>query len=390
MTKIIIFILLIAPAFTTAAPTAKNKADIYQTIAGELLKDCTGAGKAVAVAGFSYSDGRDSHDGGVVAERITTELVKLNRFKVVERKEIEKVFSELKFQRSGAINPDSVKEIGKMLGADLMTVGTLIELPNKQLELNVRIVVVESGEILAASTAKIEKDWMNQYRILIEEQNKTIEKHVKDANAFYEKGVIYLDLREYDNAIGSFGIAISINPTQANAYLGRGNAFRSKIEWDKAIDDYSKAIVIDPKNAVAYANRGNLYGMKREYDKAIADYSEVIAITPDSAEAYYNRGYAYGGKGISEDGREMIEDYSRAIAIDPKFVRAYCARGWIYEVKGEYDKAIKDYSESIKIAPKFYRGYEMRGMLYRKVGESVKAVTDEEKSKSLLKDSTFD
>ena len=132
MTKIIISLLLIAPVFASAAPAqAEAKTNIYRTITDDLLKDCTGVNKTIAVAGFSYSDGRDSRDGGVVAERITTELVKLKKFKVIERKEIEKVFEELKLQRSGAIDSDSAKDIGKMLGADWVVVGTLTELPDK-------------------------------------------------------------------------------------------------------------------------------------------------------------------------------------------------------------------------------------------------------------------
>jgi len=64
MKKIIILTLLLAPAFAWAGDSPKP--NVYKTLASELLKDCTGTDKAVAVAGFSYSDGRDSRDGGVV------------------------------------------------------------------------------------------------------------------------------------------------------------------------------------------------------------------------------------------------------------------------------------------------------------------------------------
>lgn len=109
MTRIIISLLLMAPVYAKSAPAADVKANIYQTITYDLLKDCTGVDKKIAVAGFSYSDGRDSRDGGVVAERMTTELVKTKKIKVIERKEIEKVFEELKLQRSGAIDATSAK-----------------------------------------------------------------------------------------------------------------------------------------------------------------------------------------------------------------------------------------------------------------------------------------
>ena len=177
-----------------------KKADSYQTIASELLKNCEGLDKKIAVAGFSYSDGRDSRDGGVVADRMTTELVKAKKFKVIERKEIEKVFEELKVQRSGAIDSDSAKEIGKMLGADWIVVGTLTELPNRQLELNARLVGVESGEILNAAGYRIVKDWVDQYKKLLAEQTEILKTNTKDAKTFYERGTVYAESRPPDVA----------------------------------------------------------------------------------------------------------------------------------------------------------------------------------------------
>ncbi|HAF96067.1 MAG: hypothetical protein A2021_01570 [Elusimicrobia bacterium GWF2_52_66] len=411
MTKIIIFILLIAPAFTTAAPTAKNKADIYQTIAGELLKDCTGAGKAVAVAGFSYSDGRDSRDGGVVAERITTELVKSKKFKVIERKEIEKVFEELKLQRSGAINPDSAKEIGQMLGADWVVVGTLTELPDKQLELNTRLVSVESGEIINAAKTQIKKDWLDQYKKLLEEQNKVIKKNSKDAQAFYERGTMYADLGQYDNAIGSFGIAISIDPTHLMAYFGRGNVYYAKRDFDKVIEDFSKAIAIDPKftgayyerglaynekgeynkgiedflrvildvpkNAGAHSALGSIYASKREYDKAIKEHSVALEIDPKDAGEYSNRGGAYVQNGELDKG---IEDFSKAIEIDPREATIYTNRGIAYSQKREWAEAIEDFSMAILINPKDAYSYAFRGHMYQGKGECSKALDDVNKA----------
>jgi tetratricopeptide (TPR) repeat protein len=374
---------------------ATKQAAVYQTIANELLKDYEGTDKTIAVARFSYSDGRDSRDGGIVAERITTELVKLKEFKIIERKEIEKVFEELKLQRSGAIDSDSVKEIGKMLGADWMVVGTITELPDKELELNTRLVRVESGEILNAINAKIGKDWLDRYRELLEEQNKTIRENVKDAKAFYERGITNTDLAEYDNAIAAFGIAIAISPTYAEAYRGRGLAYHSKGENDKTIEDFSKAIAIDPKNADAYNYRGFIYGIKGEYDKGIADHSKAIEINPKNADAYSARGRKYTLKGEYD---KAIEDYSKLIAIDPKDGLAYILRGGVYQKKGEvkkaeadfeksgslralkmdsaYDKEIEKHSKAIEVNPKDAKAYFERGLRYATIGAYDKAIDD--------------
>lgn len=139
---------------------ARNSGE-YGPIVGALLKDYRGDGKTIAVAGFSYADGRASTDGKIVSERITTELIKLKKLKVVERREIEKVLGELKLQVSGQMDQASAKRLGLMLGADLLIVGTLTELPGGKIELNARLAGVESGEAVSAVSGTVERNWLN-------------------------------------------------------------------------------------------------------------------------------------------------------------------------------------------------------------------------------------
>jgi hypothetical protein len=150
----------IARRYGVASGSAKNS-DEYGPIITSLLKSYLGDGKVIAVPGFSYADGRVSTDGNVVAARFTTELVNRKTMRVVERKEIEKVLGELKLQNTGAIDPESAKKVGLMLGADLLVIGAMVELPGKVLELNIRLASVESGEAVAAVTGRVLKDWVN-------------------------------------------------------------------------------------------------------------------------------------------------------------------------------------------------------------------------------------
>ena len=402
MKKVVAFLLLITPIFASAKVESEAKT-VYQTIAGELLIDCTGVDKKVAVAGFSYSDGRDSRDSGVVAERITTELVKAKEIKVIERKEIEKVFGELQLQRSGAIDPDSAKEIGKMLGADWVVVGTLTELHDMQLELNARLVGVESGEIINAANTTIKKDWLDQYEKLLEEQNKAIEKNGKDAKSFYERGRTNADLKDYERAIANFGIAITINPVYWEAYLARAVAYVNGIsDWDKALDDVNKAIEIDPQKksssgASSYRIRGILYFQKGEYDKTISDSAKAIEINPKDAYAYYWRGRAHYAQeraiGSSEIEKyiydkakailvKAIKAYSKAIELKPELWDTYYWRGLAFYMNGEHDKAIADLTQAIKVGPESesYDSYFWRGFAYYQEGRRTVGVRDVAKS----------
>lgn len=183
MKTLLAVLLFCAPVSAGAASSGA-----YRDLARELLKNSSGTEKKIGVANFTYADGRVSGDGDVISGRITTELVRLKKFKVTERKEIEKVFEELKLQSSGAIGAESIKDIGKTLGADWLILGTLTELSGRRIEVNARLVGVESAEIISACTVKVKKDWNDKPAAEGGE------------HGFKDGG----ELKEYDKAIRSY------------------------------------------------------------------------------------------------------------------------------------------------------------------------------------------
>jgi curli biogenesis system outer membrane secretion channel CsgG len=183
--------LLLSPALACAleAP-ASGTSGAYGKMVRDLLKNCSGD-KKIAVANFTYPDGRSSGDGDVVSERLTTELVRIKKFRVAERREIEKVFDELKLQGSGAIGTDSVKSIGKMVGADWLILGTLTELSGARIEINARLVGVESGEIINAAGVKVKKDWLDKQK---KDDPEGVEIKKNDQLDEYDKAILkYMD-----------------------------------------------------------------------------------------------------------------------------------------------------------------------------------------------------
>lgn len=142
-------------------PGGVKNADAYRALLGELLDGARAEGKTIAIADFTYADGRASSDGNVVAARVTTELIKMKDLRVVERKQLQKILAELNLQRSGVVDQDSAKKLGRVLGADLLVLGSLDELPGKLLEVNLRLASVESGQAVSAASGQINKDWLD-------------------------------------------------------------------------------------------------------------------------------------------------------------------------------------------------------------------------------------
>lgn len=108
----------------------------------------------IAVLDFQVQGGRNENDmGKIVAEWLITALVKEGRFDVIERRLLEKVLQEQKMGVSGLVDEGSASKLGRVLGAKVVITGSVLEFQNI-LEVNARIIEVESSSIIAAESAK--------------------------------------------------------------------------------------------------------------------------------------------------------------------------------------------------------------------------------------------
>lgn len=109
----------------------------------------------IAVLDFQLQGGRhDSNDmGKIVAEWLITALVKEGRFDVIERRLLEKVLQEQKMHASGLVDESSASKLGKVLGAKIVITGSVMQFQNV-MEVNARIIEVESSSIVAAENVK--------------------------------------------------------------------------------------------------------------------------------------------------------------------------------------------------------------------------------------------
>ncbi|MBI4656848.1 MAG: VWA domain-containing protein [Elusimicrobia bacterium] len=113
----------------------------------------------IAVMEFPYTDARKSEGSVIIQERLTTNFAQNKKITLIERSLLKKVLGELNLQSSGAIDGETAKKLGKILGADAIVTGTLNDIKDNQVEINARIVQTESAKILSAAGAAVEKTW---------------------------------------------------------------------------------------------------------------------------------------------------------------------------------------------------------------------------------------
>lgn len=105
-------------------------------------------------------------------EKVTNAFVKLKRFKVLSRKDVEKLMNEQNFQMSDNVNMETTVQMGNMLGAAFMVMGQMQNVSATEIkdekgqstnsytakvEIQLRIVDISTGEILASKDFKGDK-----------------------------------------------------------------------------------------------------------------------------------------------------------------------------------------------------------------------------------------
>ena len=95
------------------------------------------------------------------------------------------------------------------------------------------------------------------------------------SDAYYNRGIAYVEAQKYEAAVRDFDEVIRLNPKSADAFYNRGLAKMKAGKYEDAVDDYSEAMRINPKDPEAPFNRGLAYLRIDKYDYAARDFSEV-------------------------------------------------------------------------------------------------------------------
>jgi curli biogenesis system outer membrane secretion channel CsgG len=119
------------------------------------------------VPGYDWKVGRGASD------MLTTELVKTKKFRVFERNKLASIMKEQGLQQSGAIDPSTAVQIGKLIGVKYILTGAVTEYGQSQTGVqaggyvsvgkkgygsgvDVRAISVKTGEIVFADSGEAE------------------------------------------------------------------------------------------------------------------------------------------------------------------------------------------------------------------------------------------
>lgn len=114
--------------------------------------------KKVIVLNFTTVDGKEHLLGKIFAEKLTTELSKLNKFIVLDRMIFSKKLSEAGLNLTGNFDPNYLKKLGEVLGIEHVIVGIILPSKTSGYDINCRLIEIKTGLILAAEESYYENE----------------------------------------------------------------------------------------------------------------------------------------------------------------------------------------------------------------------------------------
>lgn len=82
-----------------------------------------------------------------------SDLVDVPAIRVVERAHLQDLLDELELQQSGAFDPATARKVGRLAGAQYVVLGSIVAM-EPQIEIDTRVVRIETGEVMKATRVK--------------------------------------------------------------------------------------------------------------------------------------------------------------------------------------------------------------------------------------------
>lgn len=178
----------------------------------------------------------------------------------------------------------------------------------KALEYINRALEENSQEYRYYNTRASIKEKMEDYNGALQDYDTALSINPEYATAYFNRANLYVSFEKNNEAMNDFCMAIKYAPDY-DSYNNRGLLRMNIEDYDGAIYDFTKAIAIDSKPESAYFNRGYVYYLQNQLDKSISDLSVAIKNKSHNPDAYYYRGLSKAILGKKESG---LVDLNRA------------------------------------------------------------------------------
>src|SRR3989338_2127904 len=133
-----------------------------------VIAEIVGVTKKARVAVFTFKEASEKARAGgfgdAIAEFLTTSLVNMNYFDVIEREQLKKIIEEQSLSQTGAL--EAAQKIGEIMGVDVFIAGSVTQL-GELIEIDSRLIDIITGKVITAQN--VSADGLHKVRESVNE-----------------------------------------------------------------------------------------------------------------------------------------------------------------------------------------------------------------------------
>jgi tetratricopeptide (TPR) repeat protein len=191
---------------------------------------------------------------------------------------------------------------------------------------------------------------------------------------------LYLDFASLCFAHESFQVGIDVVsdgitqlPNSAQLHFARGVLYVQLADYDKAESDLQKAYELDPNESLTAAAQGLLAVQQNDLDRALADVQQKLKRKPNDPLLLYLQADVLAQKGAepgSADFQTALRSARKAVALRPSLGPAHAVLAKLYVDSGQNQQAVEQCRRALEIDPKDQTSLYRLIQGLRKTGET--------------------
>jgi len=174
-------------------------------------------------------------------------------------------------------------------------------------------------------------------------------------NLYLDFANVSVDHQSYLVGVSMLNAGIQAEPKAAALYLARGVLYVQLAQYDMAEADFAKADAIDPRQSIGSAAEGLAAVERKDPDRALATVRAKLAKKPKDAFLLYLQADLLAERGPdpgSAEFREAMQSAQRAISLRPSLAAARNILAKLYLQSGQNGAAIEQSRQALGSDPK--------------------------------------
>ena len=253
------------------------------------------------------------------------------------------------FQRTVALQPQDVRERRLLASIQLMA-----QKPQDALATLAPIIDGQKADAETLELASSAYEESGDTAHAVSTLRQAILLDPRNTNLYVDFASIAFAHQSFQVGIDVINDGLTLQPQAAPLYLARGVLYVQLAEYDKAEADFEKATALDPSQSLSSAAQGLAAVQANDLDRALATVQERLTHKPDDPLLLYVRADILAQQGPdpgTPDFKTAVASAQKAIALRPSLAAAHGVLAKLYLQSGQTQAAIDECRKALASDP---------------------------------------